>query len=161
MEASHTEYLCRKYEKASMPQNKGQNRSWRLKKKLKGNTIHCCSVVKSCQTLCDPVDCSMPGFRLLPSPGVCSNSRSLSQWCSPYRATFWQWGGKLFSCLFLRFPYCKPLSSFFRPSSSFQPGRGRVSLCLVNEEKSVETNPCGIAYTSLVLPRSGVDSKSA
>ena len=33
MEASHTEYLCRKYEKASMPPNKGRNRSWRLKKK--------------------------------------------------------------------------------------------------------------------------------
>ena len=25
----------------------------------------CCSVVQSCQTLCDPVDCSTPGFPVL------------------------------------------------------------------------------------------------
>ena len=24
--------------------------------------VHCCSVAKSCPALCDPVDCSMPGF---------------------------------------------------------------------------------------------------
>ena len=26
----------------------------------------CCSVPQSCPTLCDPVDCSMPGFPVLP-----------------------------------------------------------------------------------------------
>ena len=26
----------------------------------------CCSVTKSCLTLCDPMDCSMPGFPVLP-----------------------------------------------------------------------------------------------
>ena len=26
---------------------------------------HCCSVSQSCQTLCDPMDCSMPGFPVL------------------------------------------------------------------------------------------------
>ena len=26
---------------------------------------HCCSVTKSCLTLCDPMDCSMPGFPVL------------------------------------------------------------------------------------------------
>ena len=39
----------------------------------------CCAVTKSCQTLCDPLD-----FRFLcppPSPGACSNSCPLSQWC--------------------------------------------------------------------------------
>ena len=51
----------------------------------------CCrfSVAKLCLTLCDPVDCSMPGFSSLSpslsypslSPGVCSNSCALSQWC--------------------------------------------------------------------------------
>ena len=25
-------------------------------------TVHCCSVTKSCPTLCDPMNCSMPGF---------------------------------------------------------------------------------------------------
>ena len=36
-------------------------------------------------TLCDPVDCSTPGFPvlLLSSPGVCSNSCSLSWWWHP------------------------------------------------------------------------------
>ena len=28
-------------------------------------TIYCCSVAQSCPTLCDPMDCSMPG---LPAP---------------------------------------------------------------------------------------------
>ena len=39
----------------------------------------CCSVTKSCPALCNPMHA-----RLLcppPSPGVCSNSCSLSQWC--------------------------------------------------------------------------------
>ena len=51
----------------------------------KGNpssTMHpllcCCSVAKSCLTLCDPMDCSTPGFSL--SPRICSNSCPLSQW---------------------------------------------------------------------------------
>ena len=41
-----------------------------------------CSVTKSCLTLCDPMDCSTPGFSGL-SPWVCSNSCPLSQWCHP------------------------------------------------------------------------------
>ena len=45
--------------------------------------MHCrCSVTKSCSTLCDPVDCSMPGFPCLSlSPEVGSDSCALSQWC--------------------------------------------------------------------------------
>ena len=34
----------------------------------------CCSVIKLCPTLCDPMDCSTPGFPVLPCPpppGVC------------------------------------------------------------------------------------------
>ena len=42
----------------------------------------CCSATKSRPTLCDPTDCSMPGFPSL-SPRVCSNSSPLSQWCHP------------------------------------------------------------------------------
>ena len=29
------------------------------------HSISCCSVTQSCQTLCDPMDCSMPGFPVL------------------------------------------------------------------------------------------------
>ena len=46
--------------------------------------LHCCSVIQSCQTLCNPMDCSMQGFPCpSPSPGACSNSCLLSQWCHP------------------------------------------------------------------------------
>ena len=43
----------------------------------------CCSVAQLCRTLCDPMDYSMPGFRLSSSPGVCSNSCPWSQWYYP------------------------------------------------------------------------------
>ena len=46
--------------------------------------VHCCSVAMLCPVLCDPMDCSMPGFGSLSlSPGTCSNSRLLSRWCCP------------------------------------------------------------------------------
>ena len=46
--------------------------------------LFCCSVAQSCPSLCDPMDCSMPSFHVLsPSPGACSNSCPLSQWCHP------------------------------------------------------------------------------
>ena len=38
------------------------------------------SVTQSCLTLCNPMDCSTPGFSVL-SPGVYSNSCALSQQC--------------------------------------------------------------------------------
>ena len=41
----------------------------------------CCSVFKSCLTLRNPMDYSMPGSCPSLSPGVCSNSCVLSQWC--------------------------------------------------------------------------------
>ena len=41
-----------------------------------------CSVPQSCLTLGNPLDCCTPGCVLL-SPGVCSNSCSLSWWCHP------------------------------------------------------------------------------
>ena len=46
----------------------------------KGVFCCCCSVAKSCLTLCDSMDCT----RFLCPPvasGVCSNSHPLSQWC--------------------------------------------------------------------------------
>ena len=42
------------------------------------------SVAQSCLTLCDPMDCGMPGSPVLHHfPGVCSTSCPLSQWCHP------------------------------------------------------------------------------
>ena len=43
----------------------------------------CCSVTQWCPTLCDPMDCSTPGFCPPSSPRVCSNSCPLSWWCHP------------------------------------------------------------------------------
>ena len=42
----------------------------------------CCSVAKSCPTLSNLMDCSMPGFPIHPSlsSGICSNSCPLSRW---------------------------------------------------------------------------------
>ena len=42
------------------------------------------SVTQSCPTLCNPMDCSMPGFQNCPSPTLaCSNSFLSSRWCHP------------------------------------------------------------------------------
>ena len=50
---------------------------------LFSSSICCCLVAKSCPTLCDLMDWSMPGSSLcLPlSPRVCSDSYPLSWWC--------------------------------------------------------------------------------
>ena len=46
--------------------------------------INCCfSVVESCLTIWNPMDWSKPGFPVLHSSRVCSNSCPLSQWCYP------------------------------------------------------------------------------
>ena len=40
----------------------------------------CCSATQLCLILCDPMDCSTPGFPVLHYPsGVCSHSSSLNQ----------------------------------------------------------------------------------
>ena len=43
------------------------------------------SVAQSCPTLCDPMDCSMPGFPTpsTPTPRAYSNSCPSSRWCHP------------------------------------------------------------------------------
>ena len=44
----------------------------------------CCSVTQSCLTLCDIMNPKHARFPCpSPSPGDCSNSRPLSQWCLP------------------------------------------------------------------------------
>ena len=43
----------------------------------------CCSVAKLCPTPYNPMDCNVPGFPVLYSLPVCSNSCPLNQWCYP------------------------------------------------------------------------------
>ena len=43
----------------------------------------CYSVTQSCPALCDPMDCSTPGFPVLHLPEFAQISRPLSRWCHP------------------------------------------------------------------------------
>ena len=43
----------------------------------------CCSVAKSCLTLCDPMDCSQQASLSFTVSRVCSNWHPLSGWCHP------------------------------------------------------------------------------
>ena len=43
----------------------------------------CCLVTQPCPTLCDPVDCSAPGFPALHCFPLWPNSYPLSWWCHP------------------------------------------------------------------------------
>ena len=71
----------------------------------------CCSVVKSCPTLCNPRDCSMPGSPVLHSPWVSSNSCPLSRWCHPTISSSF---APFFSC-----PQSLPASKCFPVSQLF------------------------------------------
>ena len=43
----------------------------------------CCSDTKTCLTVCNPMDCSMPAFLVLHCLRVCSDPCPLSGWCHP------------------------------------------------------------------------------
>ena len=47
------------------------------------HTVHFSSVVHSCQTLCDPMDCSTPGFHVHHRLQCPSNSCPSRWWCHP------------------------------------------------------------------------------
>ena len=48
------------------------------------DSVQFSSVTQLCLILCDPMDCSMPGFPVPSlSPGICSKSCPLSWWCHP------------------------------------------------------------------------------
>ena len=52
--------------------------------RLSISLTYCCSVIISCLTLCNSMNCSKADFLFLQDqPGVCSNSCPLSQWCHP------------------------------------------------------------------------------
>ena len=77
-------------------------------------SVHCCSIAKPCPTLCDPMDCSMPGLPYpLPSPGVCPSSCPLNQWCHPTISS----SVALFFC-----PQSFPASGSFPMSQLFTSG---------------------------------------
>ena len=62
---------------------------------------YCCSVAKLCPTLWDLMDCMQHTRLPCPSlfPGVCSNSRPLSQWCYPISSSVVPFSSCPQSCL--------------------------------------------------------------
>ena len=77
-------------------------------------------VQSPCPTLCDPTDCSTPGFHvLLPSTGACSNSCPLSRLCHP---TISSSVVPFFSCL-----QSFPSSESFLMSQLFSSGGQSIS----------------------------------
>ena len=61
--------------------------SWKIIKK--DTYVVVFQLLKLCLTLCNPMDCSMPGFPVLHHlPGVCSSSEPLSWWCHPTISSF-------------------------------------------------------------------------
>ena len=86
----------------------------------------CCLAAQLCPTLCDPIDCSTPGFPSL-SPRLCSNSCPLSQWCnltisssvSPFSCpqSFPTWGSFPVSALHIR--WLKYWSFIIGPSKEY------------------------------------------
>ena len=80
----------------------------------------CCSAANwTCLTLCDPMDCSTPGFPVLPSPSprVCSNSCPLSRWCHPTISSSVPFSSRLQSI---------PASGSFQMSQLFASGGSRI-----------------------------------
>ena len=82
----------------------------------KKDSVHFSSVAQSCATLCDPMDCSIPGFPVhhscpCPTPGAYANSCPSSWWCYP---TISSSVIPLSSCL-QSFPELRsfPMSQFF------------------------------------------------
>ena len=74
----------------------------------------CCSVTKSCPTLCDPMDCSTVGFPVLHYLSVCSNSCPLSRWSHPTISSS--------VALFSSCPQSFPTSGSFLMSQFFASG---------------------------------------
>ena len=80
----------------------------------KCNDSCCCSVAKSCPTLCDPMSCSMPGFPVLHYPLEFAQTHVLSQWCHPTISSS--------AALFSSCPQSFPASGSFPMSWLFASG---------------------------------------
>ena len=113
----------------------------------------CCSVSQLYLTLCDPMNCSMPCFPCpSPSPGVCSNSCPLSQWC-------WLWpsGGQSIgasasaSVLWMNFQGRFPLGNWL-VWSPFCPRNSQESSCPVPQFKSINSSALSLLYGPALTP---------
>ena len=70
--------------KNAVQDNGNRNRIKDRRKNPVRKLLQFSSVSQSCPTLCDPMDCSTPGFPVhQPTPGACSNSCTSSLWCLP------------------------------------------------------------------------------
>ena len=78
-----------------------------------------CLVAKSCLTHCDPLNWGTPGSPSL-SPGVCSDSCPLSQWCYPTISSS--------ATLFSSCPQSFPAAGSFPMSQLFTSGGQSVKL---------------------------------
>ena len=80
-----------------------------------GFTVQFSSVAQSCPTLCNPMDCSTPGFPVhLPTPGTCSNSCLSSWWYHPIFTSY--------VVPFSSYPQSFPASGSFQVSQFFTSG---------------------------------------
>ena len=96
--------------------------------------ICCCSVTKSCPTLCNPMDCSPPCFSGLHYfPWVCSNSCPLSHWHHPTISS----SVALFSCL-----KSSPGSGSFLMSQLFASGGQSIGTWASASVLPVVWSPC-------------------
>ena len=101
----------------------------------------CCSVIKSGLTLCDPIDCSIPSFPVLHlSPGVCSNSGPLSQWCYPIISS----SVPPFSSCLQSFPASEsfPMSQFFSSSDQITGASASASALLTDIQDWLVQSQC-------------------
>ena len=110
----------------------------------------CCSVPKSCPTLCDPHGLQNTMFPCLSlSPRVCSNLCLLSQWCHPIISS----SVVPFSSCPLSFPVWRPfpVSQLYASGSQSIRASASVSVLLMNIEGWF---PLGL--TSLILQLKGL-----
>ena len=102
-----------------------------------GNSCCFCSVAQSCPTLCDPMDYKLPCPSL--SPGVCSDSCPLSQWCHPTISSS-------VTC-FSSCPQSFPALGSFPVSQLFESGGQSIGA-----SASASVLPVGIVSPSSVSP---------
>ena len=88
-------------------------------------------MAQSCSVLCDPMDCSTPGLTVHhQTPGACSNSYSLSQWCH----TTISFSAIPFSSCLHSFPALGsfPMSQFFTSGGQIIGASASASILTMN-----------------------------
>ena len=90
----------------------------------------CCSVTQSCLTLCDPLDCSMPGFPVHHKLLELAQTHTLSHWCHPTISS----SVVLFSSCLQSFPASGsfPMSQFLTSGSQSIGVSASVSVLSMN-----------------------------